>query len=196
MFSDIIVEHCGGGTSPAPSAAALTVSGNNVNVCWNEKTTQTEETARPAGVESGGNLLLSPNPSLVRKSSLKQQRSCSPRMMLPDHSQTAAATAAAAANNKSAAAAVAAVTGLTCQELLALSGALGAALPTPLALPSQYVSDELPPSSSGGAATAGTVPTSASGAKHNNNNQLAPPGMPILPSLAMALWPEPYTSGL
>ena len=65
--------------------------------------------------------------------------------------------------------------GLTCQELLALSGALGAALPTPLALPAQalcYNED---------------VPT----AKLNNNNPLNS-SVPILPTLAMALWPEPY----
>ena len=70
-------------------------------------------------------------------------------------------------------------TGLTCQELLALSGALGAALPTPLALPTQTLcyDDDVP-----------TV-------KLNNNNPLNSSG-PILPTLAMALWPEPYAGEL
>jgi hypothetical protein len=83
-----------------------------------------------------------------------------------------------------------AAAGLTCQELLALSGALGAALPTPLALPVASAAEDA------------TVAANKYVHQHrrnnnNNNNQLAlrtatNSNSSILPTLAMALWPEPY----
>lgn len=164
MFSDIVVEH---GSGDGMDHAA------NVNVCWNEKTTQTDYS------ESAGECHLLPgsNPSspssLNRKSSLKQPSRPVAEERLPSYSAPGPGSTSPVNG-----------AGLTCQELLALSGALGAALPTPLALPSYpSASEEVP------AAAASVTP-----AKHsNNNNQLAPPSvMPILPTLAMSLWPEPF----
>lgn len=117
MFSDVIVEHAGGG---------------GVNACWNEKTTQTD--ARRA------------SESLRRPARAEDER-------------------------------LAAGAGLTCQELLALSGALGAALPTPLALPS-YPDG---PSPASAPAPIDDPPPAA-------NSQ---PG--VMPILAMSLWPEPFS---
>lgn len=169
MFSDIVVEHGSG------DGADHVV---NVNVCWNEKTTQTDH-SEAAGAASGDCHLSNPSSplSLNRKPSLRQRRP-SRTADLPSYSAPGpgpgTSPAPPAVNGA----------GLTCQELLALSGALGAALPTPLALPSY-------PSGSDEAAAAAAA---VAAAKHsNNNNQLAPPGvMPILPTLAMSLWPEPF----
>ncbi len=205
MFSDIVVEHSG---RPDPSASPQIqqhqTTPNNVNVCWNEKTTQTEDpSARTTGsspappcagleTQPTGSALLSPIPSpsssLIRKSSLKKSPAHSSSSRIGDeriptsYSAPGPGPGTTSPNNP--------IAGLTCQELLALSGALGAALPTPLALPAQYV-EEIPVS--GSSATPTTTNTVG---KHNNNNQLAPPGSIILPTLAMALWPEPmYNPG-
>lgn len=202
MFNDVIVEHGRSNTDP-PSPQLQPRMVNNLNVCWNEKTTQTDDVS--ASVSAGSvrpgssptpltapgetsSIVLSPNPSPSlhnRKASLKRRPSShnSPSggsERVPTYLAPGPGPGGSSNNNNAAA-------GLTCQELLALSGALGAALPTPLALPSPYV-DELP-SAGGGAATTSSATTE----KHNNNNQLVPPGiMPILPSLAMSLWPEPF----
>ena len=125
MFSDVIVEHAGA----------------DVNVCWNEKTTQTNES-------NAGSVTASPvQPSLKRRPSQRR----------PGKSEDERLAAGA---------------GLTCQELLALSGALGAALPTPLALPSYPDATSVPIDD----------PTPAP------NSQ---PG--VMPILAMSLWPEPFS---
>lgn len=203
MFSDVVSEHRG--MDGAQSSPQSSVQASNVNVCWNEKTTQTEDStgarrgssspvvvsATGISVIMPGNetvALVSPIPSplpLSRKPSAsfkrRQSRATTDERSVPSYSAPGPGPGAPAG-------------GLTCQELLALSGALGAALPTPLALPSSsYVVDELPPSTVSGTTTTGPPASSSSNNKpHNNNNQLAPPGvMPILPTLAMALWPEP-----
>lgn len=205
MFSNVVVEH------------GLSNSTADVNVCWNEKTTQTGQqqlsgfncelvVACSAGTHPSS---ISSNPSsplsLVRKSSLKQQREpnspASNRTMdeqRPSSYSTAGCLTATTASTTTPQ--VPNGAGLTCQELLALSGALGAALPTPLALPN-YPSVEEPQqqqSSSSSSLVATVTPTAAS-SKHSNNNKcnnqlLAPPPglMPILPTLALSLWPEPF----
>jgi hypothetical protein len=203
MFSNVVVEH------------GLSNSAADVNVCWNEKTTQTGQTGGGGGfncelvVCSPGGITHPPagssNPSsplsLNRKSLLRQRKSSnadehrlpSPGLMaggVTTTTTTAAATSPQVPNGA----------GLTCQELLALSGALGAALPTPLALPNYpSVDDPASPQLSSTAVAAMAVsPTVTSSSKHSNNNKcnnqlLAPPGMmPILPTLAMSLWPEPF----
>jgi hypothetical protein len=205
MFSNVVVEH------------GLSNSTADVNVCWNEKTTQTGQqqlsgfncelvVACSAGTHPSS---ISSNPSsplsLVRKSSLKQQRGpnspASNRTMdeqRPSSYSTVGCLTATTASTTTPQ--VPNGAGLTCQELLALSGALGAALPTPLALPN-YPSVEEPQqqqSSSSSSLVATVTPTAAS-SKHSNNNKcnnqlLAPPPglMPILPTLALSLWPEPF----
>lgn len=178
MFSDIVVEHGGGGSGNGADHVV------NVNVCWNEKTTQTENSEATASIEHPSGSGPSSPSSLQRKPSLKQQRPTSRPAdeRLPSYSAPGPGPGVASAPVNGA--------GLTCQELLALSGALGAALPTPLALPSytttSAISDEVGPT---GVSTLAT--------KHgNNNHQLAPAGqlMPVLPTLAMSLWPEPFPS--
>ena len=172
MFSDIVVEH---GSGDGGDHVV------NVNVCWNEKMTQTGDYGETgASTSADGHLLAGSNPSspssLNRKSSLKQRTTSRPA-----DERLASYSAPGPGPGSLAPIPPVSGAGLTCQELLALSGALGAALPTPLALPSY-------PSGSEEA-------TAAVAAKHsNNNNQLAPPGalMPILPTLAMSLWPEPF----
>ena len=116
-----------------------------------------------------------PSTSLLRKAS---SLSSSPRR--PTTATTLTAPTAAA--------------GLTCQELLALSGALGAALPTPSALPVATGED------ASSAAAAAATKYVHHHHRNNNNNQLAlraaaaaaSSNSSILPTLAMALWPEPY----
>lgn len=167
MFSDVIVEH-GGGSADADHA---------LNVGWAEKSSQDRPEA--AAEHPSGSGRSSPS-SLNRKPSLKHRpasRTADER--LPGYSAPGPGPGSAPVNGA----------GLTCQELLALSGALGAALPTPLALPSY-------PAASGGTEEVSAVGAGAAlVAKHgNNNHQLAPPGqlMPVLPTLAMSLWPEPF----
>jgi len=195
MFSSVVVEH------------GLSNSAADVNVCWNEKTSQTGQASgfncelvvcSPGGIThppAGSSNPSSPL-SLNRKSSLKQrntsiadeQRLPGPALMAGGVTTMTTTTTSPQVPNGA---------GLTCQELLALSGALGAALPTPLALPNYPSVEELPtPQSSTAAAAMAVTPTASS--KHGNNNKcnsqlLAPPGMmPILPTLAMSLWPEPF----
>ncbi|XP_059352397.1 voltage-dependent T-type calcium channel subunit alpha-1G-like isoform X2 [Daphnia carinata] len=176
MFSDVVVAH------------GMSNSAADVNVCWSEKITQTggfatepvasagSESRQPHHQPSGSSHPSSPMP-FNRKSSLRQRVPSNRTIDERRPSCPAAASGTSVPNGA----------GLTCQELLALSGALGAALPTPLALPN-YPSDE--PTT--------TAMVVAPPAKHSNNHKcnnqlLAPPGMmPILPTLAMSLWPEPF----
>ena len=196
MFSNVVVEH------------GLSNSTADVNVCWNEKTTQTgqqqlsgincELVVCSAGTHPSS---ISSNPSsplsLVRKSSLKQQRGpnspASNRAIdgqrLSNYSTAGLTTTTATASTTPQ---VPNGAGLTCQELLALSGALGAALPTPLALPNYPSVEESQQQQSSSSSSL------VASSKHSNNNKcnnqlLAPPGMmPILPTLALSLWPEPF----
>lgn len=194
MFSDVVVAH------------GMSNSDADVNVCWSEKITQTGGlTTGPVVVASAGSESRqshhspsgSSNPSsplsLNRKSSLRQRvissRTADDRLSsCPATPGPVSGTISGGLTATSTSTQVPNGAGLTCQELLALSGALGAALPTPLALPS-YPSDE--PKT----AVMVVAPVSA---KHSNNHKcnnqlLAPPGMmPILPTLAMSLWPEPF----
>lgn len=150
MFSDVIVEH----------------RGADANVCWNEKTTQTdarrpsESSAQPGRESATPSAAASPvqrGPSLKRRASQRRKAA----------GDEALAPAAGA--------------GLTCQELLALSGALGAALPTPLALPS-YPDGAATPINDPPAAPSNSTP-----ALKATSGQ--PGAMPIL---ALSLWPEPF----
>jgi hypothetical protein len=202
MFSNVVVEH------------GLSNSAADVNVCWNEKTTQTGQTGgggfncelvvgSPGGIThppAGSSNPSSPL-SLNRKSLLRQRKSSNadeqrlPSPGLMAGGVTTTTTTAAAATSPQ----VPNGAGLTCQELLALSGALGAALPTPLALPNYpSVEDPASPQLSSTAVAAMAVSPTVTSSKHSNNNKcnnqlLAPPGMmPILPTLAMSLWPEPF----
>ncbi|KZS13807.1 putative Voltage-dependent T-type calcium channel subunit alpha-1I [Daphnia magna] len=191
MFSDVVVAH------------GMSNSAADVNVCWSEKITQTggftTESVASAGSESrqphhqtSGSSNPSSPLSFNRKSSLRQR--VTPNQTTDELRPSCSALGPGSGTTSGSVAATSTLTqvpngaGLTCQELLALSGALGAALPTPLALPN-YPSDE---------PKTAVMVVAPVAAKHSNNHKcnnqlLAPPGMmPILPTLAMSLWPEPF----
>ena len=173
MFSDVIVEHSGGAGGDPSSSLGQPTQTANVNVCWNEKTTQTDDSASRGRSTSPVTTMavIMPDAStplpLHRKASSSLKRRQSSAIAVPSYAAPGPGPGASS------------VASLTCQELLALSGALGAALPTPLALPST----DLPSSTA--------APGASSGKPHNNNNT---PGHVLLPTLAMALWPDPSSN--
>lgn len=186
-FSDIVVELRGDDTS--------------FNVCCNEKMTQTE-----GSLSSVVLAVSSVNEMATQLPPPHRTKSCLHGRTRDGHG---------AAYSASGSGSVPLSPGLTCQELLALSGALGAALPTPLALPNQNVQRfnvaheasgvQAGPGVGTTATAASTTGAAVGSATISANDQLQP--MPaknnknsplnsatILPSLALALWPEAIPS--
>ena len=152
-FSDIVVE----------LSADLLEPSANVNVCCNEKTTQTEDSL--SNFSNDVQQQQQASPTNLKSEPAKGVRDGHVDGRVPSYLAPGPGPGPACP-------------GLTCQELLALSGALGAALPTPLALPNNQV-----------VSATGEQPAPAK----NNINPLNSSSA-ILPSLAMALWPEPVPS--
>lgn len=180
MFSDIVVEH---GTNKSDAAAGDHAG----NVYWTEKTTQTNAGYSNESVNERG----SDSPSTISRRPSRKHRTPagnSNRMAsdLPGYSATGQGPGMVPVPVNGA--------GLTCQELLALSGALGAALPTPLALPTYTATAAASSAVSTAPLTDDPVVSNASASLTGNNNHLtlAPQLMPVLPTLAMSLWPEPF----